>query len=742
MAVVGLCTGLGAAAAPAAEAAGAAPSYSVTFVARVCPTYTDIMANRARNNIQESLRDLGKDTVYTAGQPISPSIEDPNQPQCHPLDDWQFALGTGYVGKTPATDYLSTVSGDFGQVIKVQPSVPELDAAGNDTGRTVADAVTVTLTQQQAQLAQQSNKLWAQGGTKADPLLNSVFGTAYGFGALRCAIDNLNGDNVEWIGYPSGARHVFCYYYAVQPPPSAGTIIVRKALQSGTNGPASFRFVGNISYTTGNDFTLSPQSDTQPASTTFIRAAGDSWDFEEQPAAGFTPVSLTCSQTTPPVTGPASTWTISGRKAVVRVGDGATVLCVYTNKDVPPPTGDLRLSKVTYGGVGSFPFRVTDPSGRIYKTKVRTTTEGVDAVVLQTSDGATGRWTARETLPAPTSSGSWEATSVQCNGADVAFSTSDGPGGTTYVTASREIGARETVDCTFANTFTPGGRIVIEKRTSGGVGTFSFPVVRADDLTRGGDLFTVYGATTTTAGEVTTADPEPGRTSLSNLPVGAGDASTYSIAELSPPATGTASWHLTAVTCTDLSTDLPVSAPVQGTVPFVTVELTAEHPRIRCVFDNELVDTGTTPGDSAVLVSKTVSGRQAGRQGEVDLDLRCDDGSTGTLRVPAGATGTTGMPAPFIVASETGCTLTESRTGAGTRAQLTSTTMVVDGGAPQSTTSVSFRTTAGTTTRIAVTDVYGGLAPSGAGRGTGLALLLGLVLVAAGGGLVVASRRA
>ena len=83
----------GLAAAPAASAAVASDpvSYQVTFVARVCPTYGDIMANRARNNIQESLRDLGMDTVYQSGSPVRPSIEDPNNPNCRPLDDWQFA---------------------------------------------------------------------------------------------------------------------------------------------------------------------------------------------------------------------------------------------------------------------------------------------------------------------------------------------------------------------------------------------------------------------------------------------------------------------------------------------------------------------------------------------------------------------------------------------------------------------------------------------------------------------------
>mgnify|MGYP000653242359 CR=1 FL=1 len=60
--------------------------------------------------VRQTLRDLGKDTVYTNGQPISPSIETPNQPDCDPLFDWQFALGTGYTGKTPATDYLYFVA--------------------------------------------------------------------------------------------------------------------------------------------------------------------------------------------------------------------------------------------------------------------------------------------------------------------------------------------------------------------------------------------------------------------------------------------------------------------------------------------------------------------------------------------------------------------------------------------------------------------------------------------------------
>ena len=77
-------------AAPGPSAQAATPgSYLVTFVARQCPTYQDITANLAPNNIQESLQDLGANTAYSSDQPISPSVETPNQPNCTRLTNWQ-----------------------------------------------------------------------------------------------------------------------------------------------------------------------------------------------------------------------------------------------------------------------------------------------------------------------------------------------------------------------------------------------------------------------------------------------------------------------------------------------------------------------------------------------------------------------------------------------------------------------------------------------------------------------------
>ena len=108
-----------------AHAAGTHP-YQVTFVARQCPAYSDIMANLARNNIQESQQDLGPDSVYQSGQPISPSIEAANDPDCTPLVGWQFTFGNGINGQTPGT-HLSRVSNPVSPPVTVQPSVPLLD---------------------------------------------------------------------------------------------------------------------------------------------------------------------------------------------------------------------------------------------------------------------------------------------------------------------------------------------------------------------------------------------------------------------------------------------------------------------------------------------------------------------------------------------------------------------------------------------------------------------------------------
>ena len=105
-----------AAAAPASAQSGSGSGLKVTIAARQCDRYTDIFANRARNDIMESLKDLGPDTPYSSGQAISPAKEDLSpQSRCKPLPNWTFTLGTGYRTRAVSGVWgsLSIVTGPF-----------------------------------------------------------------------------------------------------------------------------------------------------------------------------------------------------------------------------------------------------------------------------------------------------------------------------------------------------------------------------------------------------------------------------------------------------------------------------------------------------------------------------------------------------------------------------------------------------------------------------------------------------
>jgi hypothetical protein len=202
----------GAAALLGAAPAASATTYQMTLVARSCPEYTDVMANRARNDIQESLRDLGKTTVYRAdgSQPISPAVEEPNHPNCSPITGWEFKFGDGINGKdTGPWGRLSKVRNPIDRTpeprLITKDSTPLLNSTGGDTGNDIEGAVTVTLTDQESALALKRS-LWVQGGVPGDPVLNTKFPGTYGFAALRCAIDNLNGDNVEFTAIRAAPR--------------------------------------------------------------------------------------------------------------------------------------------------------------------------------------------------------------------------------------------------------------------------------------------------------------------------------------------------------------------------------------------------------------------------------------------------------------------------------------------------------------------------------------------------------
>ena len=416
--------GMSHAAAPAADVGVLTDSsYQVTVAARTCTGYQVIMANRARNNIQESLRDLGPDTLYQDGQPVSPSVEDGQAVTqvsgCQPLVGWKFQLGRGIAGKV---DDLSTVSSPFPGTYTTQASVPELTGTGENTGKQVAGAVTFNLTAEQAQLAQRGSSLWIQGGTTSDPLLDNTvppFDPAQAFGALRCSIDNLNGDNVEWIGYPQSSTHVFCYYFTVSPAPDAATIVVKKTLLGATQS-RTFNFRGNVSYNPGpNDNPdLNPFTVDSGSSISFVRAAGVSnWNFFEEPDDSYPLQDVKCSTAngTSEIVNPGAGTSQATPVRILFLSPGSTVTCEFINADEPPPANArLAVDKVTSGGVGTFRITADHPAVPA-KTGVVTTTRPASPERAVELEAPGGTFTVKETLPAGVDDAAWRMRKLSCD---------------------------------------------------------------------------------------------------------------------------------------------------------------------------------------------------------------------------------------------------------------------------------------------------------------------------------------
>ena len=561
--MLALAVSLALAASPAlAQGSGSGGSgYYVTFVARVCPEYTDIFANRARNDIVESLKDLGPDTQYgDSGALIDPVYEDFIAPQtnCQPLPGWQFTLGTGYESRAVTGDWgsLSKVTGAYNTSIVTQDSAPLLDTNASPVAdTTVAGATTIELTDDQRAQANNPDQLWAQGGTPTDPVLAQMYpGPEYGFGTLRCATDNLNGDNVEFIYFPAGVRHVFCYAFYVKPPPTTGLITIQKQVigaPAGTN--PSFPFNGDISFDP-NGFQL-----TDGGSIDFWRAGGSTWTVTEGPVDGYSLDSIKCTAVTADGGQGQSTTTtdVSSGTATIALVALEHVTCVYTNRYIPPP-GGLTISKVTRGGVGTFSYSVTGDGG-IHRASATTTEENVpvDATPALTSL-APGNYVIREHSPTATG-GTWRMRSASCNGVKRTA------GRPVEVT----IQSGEQVTCLFTNVFIPRGSISLAKITEGATGTVNFQVERVS----GTPAQFLQTATTTTQGIPADAAPNTPADATDSLRLGS-----YRIIEQVPASTPAGGWTLVLVECNNVPTPF-----TQGTI---VVALTRSQPALRCVYTN------------------------------------------------------------------------------------------------------------------------------------------------------------
>jgi uncharacterized repeat protein (TIGR01451 family) len=546
------------------------PAKLLTVAARVCPSYADVTANLARNNIQESLKDLGADTLYTSGQPIDPDLEAKGQPNCKPLVGWRFTLGTGYQSRavSGAWGSLSIVTGAFPTSIVTQESIPLLNDKGQSTGTQIAGAATVELDQHQADIAANPNSLWIQGGTPSDPILDQQYPGAYAFAALRCAVDNLNGDNVEWIGYPTGALHVFCYAYYIQPPPTSGTIVVRKEVTDPAGATEDFTFKGNISFTEDSAFTLGVKNGA-PASMTFYRAEtkpGDQpWSFAETVPPGWHLTNITCTSQTG---GSTTTSDLTTADTTVTLAAGDTVTCTYTDSQTPPK-GGLSLTKTTIGGIGTFDYTVTPTaSGGGSPMTARATTTKPEVEVAATPGTislAPGSYKIAESLPI-SKEGTWTLTAVACGGNSLPAVS---PVSVTIVSGAG-------VACHFENTFVPAGAITIRKKALGNTGTAGFTVYSQANT---GSTAT-YSKTAKVTEQGTTVLAKGDKTDA--LPLGS-----YKIQEFAAAGTHPAGWALTSVICNG-----KVVGSSQGAA---TVTLTPQAPKADCTFTNTYTSQPPTP---------------------------------------------------------------------------------------------------------------------------------------------------
>ncbi len=662
--------GVSVAAVPATAATVGADedTYSITFAARVCDSYTDVLANKARNNLMESLKDLGADTNYDAWGIVSAEKEETGNANCRPLPNWQMTTGTWFNGKTPATQNLSTVTSPFDTTIRTGASTPLLDTNGDPTGGTLPGAVTINLTAAQLAAANSGSRLWIQGGTPTAPLNGQQ--DQYGFAALRCGQDAVNGDNVEAVYFPSGQRHVFCFYYAVTPPPQSGTIVVRKQLASDSNGTGTFRFDGNLSYADENndgtnDFsaTASPGN---PATTTFIRGevrgSDPAWSFQEASTPGWDPpADPVCTSQTED-----STITIdpATHRASIRLAGGDTVTCVVTNNRTT--IGDTSLAVESLGGTASFPVTVTGPTAapaENFTGTATTTAVGAPVTPWSGSSLSLGSYVMSEVLPAPTAAGRWEAESATCvdrfGTVDTYDTTATGQTRTftlTTITPSSN-------HCIFTNRFTPAGSITLQKTTLGAAGTFNYDIT-ALDAADNPDPDQDYRATatTTTPGIPTAATPVgPAADALVVAPT-----TRYLVREQAPTGDLLGFWRFTNLNCGANTVERA------GANAFI-VTLNTANPDATCALENTYERTGRFQVNVHTTADQTL------RPDSDVIEVTCNEGTDIPVTTDAGnANGTSG---PYVVFGGAECSLTHAETGAaGGTTVAERATVTVDGG--------------------------------------------------------------
>jgi hypothetical protein len=573
-------------------ARSAATTYRVTFAARACGSYADVPAAEVRAEEGESPGRPGRDNTYKPGQAVDPDVE--SGAGCVAMAGVKFTLGSGREKKAA----LSTVSGAAEPVTTAADS-PRLDPAGRLAGGPLPGSVTVILTADQVRLAAR-RQLWAQGGTPAAPLPGG-----HTFGGLRCAVDGRTGGNTQWIAFPAGVRHVFCFGYYVRGAAATGTLTVKLRTTRPAGYPQRVPFDSTLSQT--GSFTLTAES----AETSFVRLSGEAHRLQPRLPAGWRLADISCAASQ------ASTDAGTGRTDITLIaGENAT--CAYAVEPPSAPAG-LTIRGYAEGGAATFDLAVTGGPDPEYRLSVSPRDDGSAA----TASGAdlsglpAGTYTITVTPPA-TETALWSLAGAACNGA---------PATVQGLAVRAGVGAGVPTDCVLRLTRKQGA-IALKVVTTGGVATAGFALLPAERPGPG------WGAV------ATTAQPGPPAAATGDVPAGL-PFGAYLLVPLPPLATVDASWRLTGLGCQ------PGNA-AGADAKVVRVDLATASSTVECTATYQMI-----PATRLYLAVRA----DGGARGAAVVNIACADGSTGRIVLPPDVDGALDLPEPLTFAEKTNCTV-------------------------------------------------------------------------------------
>jgi hypothetical protein len=560
------------------------------------------------------------------------------------------------------------------------------------------------------------------GGTPSAPLNNQ--GTQYGFAALRCAMDNLNGDNVEWISYPSNTTHVFCYAFYVQPPPHSATVTIQKVLSSAQPSDETFDFNGSLSYNPGGDFSLDVPHGSTSASTDFVRGEtlpGDApWTATELIPAGYQLTGLSCtgaSSVTQTGSNPRSTVPGGHDGVAITLEAGDHVVCTFTDT-LEPGEGELTTHVITEDGSpvpsgvlpDTFGYTVIDPSSAsstVTNLVKPSTQSGGTGVVSLTP----GTWSITpQALPThPGWSYTWVSTVCDVNGTETSY-----PSGTVVVT----VPPAGTGACAFTNQITATGSLTVRFTTLGGTGTFGATISSATGTAL------VQSATTNAPGTAVVA------TGASTNPL----LGAWSIIPSIPAISAAGRWVLASSPSCD-----PGTATLDGDDQLNVNVGTTTTPNVTCDYVYRLVPPST------LSLTKLIDGDLSFWTAPVVLTVTCSDGSTATVELEPGQAGPGVLDPALSFPLPVSCSVDETSNGAGPNGAVTTTSSVTVDGAPSTMALSSLDVGTDTTSQAVAVSVTNTYSQSLAFTGTSPFLLgaglVGLTALLSGAALVVLARR-